>query len=606
MTQDLRRFIIVLSFLIVGIVIYFPSFHGSFQLDDYYSIVTNYVVTNIHNVSAIWQQDPSRFFTHLSFAVNYYFSGLQPFSYRIVNFLIHFIATLIVFLLVKATLDKRKDEDAFSDYEIRILSYLAALIFLVHPIQTSTVSYVAQRATLLATLSYLTALFGFIYYRQTNQKQFYFASIAVFILGLFTKPIIITLPVAIIVYDRFFLTTSVRVSKKEITEYLLYFLIALSVPILLLLWKYQTLALGNILDITKETDVISRSTYLLTQINVLVTYLQLLILPIHQNLDYDYPLNVSFWNIQTILSFTILVSLAAWGVKSFQTNRLRSFGIFWFFITLSIESSIFPIKDVIFEHRLYLPMFGFVLFLLSFFKRLFVNPKIGRILSIVLIAQLALLSYERNVLWGDRIGFLEDVVAKSPNKARPYNNLAFAYYEEKNYTKALEGFNKAIALDPIYAVAYCNRGRFYQEFKQNDLALADFEKALSIKQDYVEVYNNIGVLYMGADVDKAKENFNQAIFFDPYFVPAYVNRGIIAQQNKDFDTALKDYDHAIALRPDFIDAYNNRGIVYSLQKEYRKAISDFDRVLQLNPQHDIARRNRWIAEQMEQGKIKNP
>jgi hypothetical protein len=114
-------------------------------------------------------------------------------------------------------------------------------------------------------------------------------------------------------------------------------------------------------DATQETAAISRNDYLLTQFNVIVTYIRLLFLPINQNLDYDYPLAHSLFAFPTFLSFLFLVMLVIVGVWIFRKSRLISFGIFWFFITLSVESSIIPIRDVIFEHRVYLPSVGFVI-----------------------------------------------------------------------------------------------------------------------------------------------------------------------------------------------------------------------------------------------------
>ena len=121
---------------------------------------------------------------------------------------------------------------------------------------------------------------------------------------------------------------------------------------------------------------VSRWDYLNTQFRVIVTYIRLLFFPVNQNLDYDYPIYRTFFTPPVFLSFLFLLGIFCWGIyllyrsyKSDQANRfwyrLIAFGIFWFFVTLSVESSIIPIQDVIYEHRLYLPSVGFFMAIMS-------------------------------------------------------------------------------------------------------------------------------------------------------------------------------------------------------------------------------------------------
>ena len=103
--------------------------------------------------------------------------------------------------------------------------------------------------------------------------------------------------------------------------------------------------------------------YLLTQFRVIVTYIRLLFLPAHQNIDYDYHISKSILELPVLVSFIFLASIIWAAKKLFLKHRLFSFSILWFFLTLSLESSLFPLKNVIFEHRLYLPMAGYSMFL---------------------------------------------------------------------------------------------------------------------------------------------------------------------------------------------------------------------------------------------------
>jgi len=130
--------------------------------------------------------------------------------------------------------------------------------------------------------------------------------------------------------------------------------------------------MSDVGEVTKVHTTMARAEYLITQIRVIVTYLRLLVFPMNQNLDYDYPLFDSFFAPQVVLAFLLLTMVIGTGVYLLYRDRhapgagrLTAFGIFWFFMTLSVESSIIPIADVIFEHRLYLPSVGFFIAITS-------------------------------------------------------------------------------------------------------------------------------------------------------------------------------------------------------------------------------------------------
>ncbi len=128
--------------------------------------------------------------------------------------------------------------------------------------------------------------------------------------------------------------------------------------------------LEDVSGLMQETEMVSRWSYLCTQFNVLVIYIRLMFLPIGQNLDYLYSFKSGFFDGYTSVAFIFLTSLVAVGIWGMRKRPIISLAIFWFFITISVESSIIPIKDALYEHRLYLPMFGFVLvvsYLLFFF-----------------------------------------------------------------------------------------------------------------------------------------------------------------------------------------------------------------------------------------------
>ena len=352
--------------VILALLIYSNTFKVPFHFDDLLVIVENPFIKSLEKLPELWLFDPSRFLTHLSFAFNYYFGGLAVEGYHAVNLILHIINTFLFYAFMLVTLQQVDLKDDLKELPLLRIPLFAALLFLVHPIQTQAVTYISQRSTLLATLCYLLALIFYIQARRKGKGGYYAASLCVAFIGLFTKPIIVTLPAAILLYEICFL----KKEKMFVPRLLPFFVLALSVPLLLLFWKHKTFDIAQYFVMTKETSKFTRLEYLLTQFNVIVTYFKLLIFPAGQNLDYEFPIARSFFSFPTWLSFSALVSLLWLAVKLFRRERVLAFCIFWIFVTLSLESSVFPISDVINEHRFYLPMAGFAFMVSLLFSKM--------------------------------------------------------------------------------------------------------------------------------------------------------------------------------------------------------------------------------------------
>jgi len=348
------------------------------------------------------------------------------------------------------------------------------------------------------------------------------------IMAMFSKEMSISLPIMICVYEFCFFENK----RKTNFRYLIAFMgIIAIIPITMFITK--SVDFGETRRAAEGPVGISMWHYLLTQFRVLVTYIRLVFMPINQTLDYDYPVIKSIFQITVILSFSFLILILLTAFRLARKYRLISFGIFWFFITLLPESSIIPIKDVIFEHRLYLPMAGFSIFMVSGLYHLFQQKRIKLTVTIlsILVFCYSFMAHEKNKVWIDEFTLWTDAIHKSPNKARPYNNQGLAYYNKGEFDQALSDYNKAIEIDPELA----------------------------------EAHNNIGLLYQAkGEFDQAIHYFSKAIEIDPYYANAYNNRGVAYHKNGEFDQALSDYNKAIAIDPKTVGAQNNRGVLYQI------------------------------------------
>jgi tetratricopeptide (TPR) repeat protein len=354
--------------------------------------------------------------------------------------------------------------------------------------------------------------------------------------------------------------------------------------------------IGELREAAQETEVIPRGVYLITQFRVIVTYLRLLILPVGQNLDYDYPRYSSLFEPGVLLSFLLLLSVFAFAVYLFIRWRktdnvyalLASFGILWFFITLSVESSIIPIRDVMFEHRMYL---AGVFYFLEYRK--VKNPVvIVFLLLLVAAVPLGAAAYNRNSVWKDEITLWEDIVRKSPEKARVHNNLGTAYSKKGLIDKALQEFKNALRLDPDFARAHYNLGTAHAKQGRTEEAIGEFMVAVRLHPYLKEAHYNLGVAYAKKDMmDEAIVEYKLALGIKPDYIEALNNLGAAYYNQGRMDEAIGLYKKVTTLSPRTKQAHYNLGLAYIKKGLKNEAIREFKEVLKLNPQDEGARKN---------------
>jgi len=187
-------------------------------------------------------------------------------------------------------------------------------------------------------------------------------------------------------------------------------------------------------------------------------------------------------------------------------------------------------------------------------------------------------------------------IALNPEDAMAYYNRGTAYAKLKKHEEAIEDYNKAIALDPEYAMAYNNRGNAYNELKKHEKAIEDYNKAIALNPEDAMGYYNRGNAYDGLKKhEEAIEDYNKAIALDPEDAMAYYNRGIAYDGLKKHEKAIEDYNKAIALDPEYATAYNNCGTAYAKLKKHEEAIEDYNKAIALDPEYAMAYYNRGNA-----------
>jgi len=535
----------ILLIVILGFLAYSNTFNVPFQWDDKKLILENPIVKELD-----YFLQPSeakkfpeygifirRYISFLTFGLNYRIHGLDVMGYHVANIAIHIISSVLVYFMVLLTFRTpffSQNRGKVPNENISFIALFASLLFVAHPIQTEAVTYIMQRFASLGTMWYLLSFVFYIRVRlhqpiPAEDKVFSFSTLIFYLLSLFsaflammTKENSLTLPFAITLYEFFFFKGDL---KRRLFSLIPLFLLLLVFPFTL---SETGMPIGRLLfGIDSETGhAVSRSIfdkdylqpierwdYLLTQPRVIVTYLRLLILPIHQNIDYDYSTYHSFADPNVYLSFLFLLSLLCLGgyllYKSRamrHVSRLAAFGIFWFFLTLSVESSIIPIPMVIAEYRMYLPSVGlFIAFSTAFFhygERLKIADRLlpvmrysSLFLPSVIVIVLLSTTYARNTVWRSEVSLWEDAVLKSPLKKRPYNNLGYALKNAGNFQAAAMYLEQAVALDPNYQEAINNLAIVYRTIGRREEASELMKRLLAIDPDYIPARFTVALWY---------------------------------------------------------------------------------------------------------------
>jgi hypothetical protein len=545
-----KSFFHVLLIVLLGLIAYMNTFDAPFYLDGQYAIADNPMIKNLQNFVDIskaklyeghfgYPTFKRRYVGYLTFALNYKFHGLNVVGFHLTNIAIHISTALLLYIFVTLTMQTPLLQTSLLKNYTRHIALFTALLFVCHPLQTGAVTYIWQRLTSLASLLYLLSFVAYVKWRlscpQTSSSvqsrlagtkglPWYGLSIIAAVFAMKTKEITFMLPLVIALYEFVFFQGRTGRRLLYLVPLLLTMLI---IPLTLFSFDKPAVELmGHVDNVTRGHTHLSRWEYLTTSMRVITTYIRLIFLPIHLNFDYDYKVYRSFFDGEIIISLVFILSIFGLAVYLFSRYRrtapqvrLISFGIFWFFFNLLLESSIIPLNQVIFEHRVYLPSMGiFPAVMVTIFtgverlknKGIHILTAVTVMLSFTVIV-LTTATYIRNSVWKDEASLWGDVVSKSPNKFFPHYNLGNAYLSQGLFDKAMEEYQITINLFPSHVKALISIGNIYMSLGQTDKAIAQYMIALKYAAKNYVAHYNLGLAYKTkGHLDKAREYLEAA------------------------------------------------------------------------------------------------
>lgn len=535
---------------------YLPSLSGPFIFDDLASIPDN------PTIRALWPLGPvltpptdngatvgGRPLLNLTFALNHAISGTAVWSYHLANLAIHITAGLVLFGVLRRALARVPRTAAAADET----ALLAALLWTLHPLQTESVSYIVQRAESLCGLWILVSVLGFLRASESPRPLgWQIVSVVAALLGVATKEVAAVTPVLVLLLDRTLVSGSFAGALRARAGYyaaLVASWVLLAALIASTSGRGGTAGLG--LDVTPWG-------YLWSQTLALTRYLALTLWPFPLAIDHGGTLDFSGL-IAAAGCALIVVGLAAatvWALA--RAPRLGLVGA-WFFVTLAPSSSIVPLLDTMFEHRMYLALAAPAL-LLVWGARTLVGAHVRPVLAVAILA-LAGVSAARNTLYRSDVALWIDNTLRTPGNPRAHFQLAGALLARNRVADAITSYERAVALKP----------------------------------GYVEARHNLGsALLQSGRVMDAIVTLEATLRLRPLAGTHFLIATAQAQLGRT-DAALAAYDAALALQPSFVDALNNRGNLRQQKGDPTSALADYEAALRHNPAHVDARLNAAVA-----------
>jgi len=580
------RFLYLLAVILFAAVViaYSNHFNNSFHFDDSHTIVDNVFIRDIGNIPLFFKDGTtfSSLPTNQSYrpvvtttlAIDYWLGkGLNPFFFHLSTFVFFIIQGLLMYFLFIKIFDL-SDEHPINKY----IALIAVAWYLLHPANAETINYVIARSDSLSTLFVILSLVLFMYSSLCRKWHLYLVPFSIAVL---TKPIAVIFVPLLLVYILLFETKKAsdpRVNKKGHVLYRSIFKILfpslLTCVILLVFIKAMS-------PKTWIPGGTSHLHYVITQPYVIFHYFTTFFLPLSLSADTDWKPLASVIDVRFFAGVIFVLALLFFAIMTSKKEQLRpiSFGIYWFFIALFPTSSIFPLAEVMNDHRIFFPFVGLVMsvcwataFFLLKLKNIFSSELIYKIILITVISftlsAYAYGTYQRNKVWKTDKTLWKDVIEKSPANGRGLMNYGLALMAKADYPDA-----------EIY-----------------------FRKALELYPDYPYLYVNIGVLKEATgNFSEAEQYFKKAILYGPGYPECYFYYGKFLKAQRRFEEASWNLNKALELLPAHMKARQLLMDIYYLQGDFGKLSDMVKSSLQLEPSNE---KSRFYLAELKKGKTR--
>lgn len=617
----MKKSVLVTPFILslITFVTYIPSLYYSFQFDDLANIVKFYDIR--HKTLQELFFSNTRWISYWLNTQYYKIARFDPFYYRLGNVLFHCITGILVFFVIYYALSGLR-KNSYIQERASLMAGIASLLFLLHPVQTQTVSYVIQgQLEGLAGLAMMSMVLCFLWF--TRVTNFTAKSILLIVLCLLaflacgTKEIAIVSPFLLIIVDWFFVVQGEwQQIKKRWWVHALIFGIVGSIYIYFLKPQYFARVFGLAIEtnnnignvLTKNPHAkITSLWYCMSQFKVILHYITIFIWPFNISVDYDWVLVDGFFALDCWLPLVVLLCIGYYILKLLikDTSSVIAAGFVWFFVTILPRSSIIPSTELVADYKTYTASVGIFLVLalaivysieriITFITQRKKIPYIAQLAPVgVLAVFLSFLTFERNQVWESGEKFWRNIIANAPGKARAYNNYGVSLSEKGQFKEAIAYFKKAIAMDKYYPDPCNNIAVAYSAIGEIDNAIDAMNAGIKIQPYYPEAYNNLAsFLLQKKEYRKAENALKTAIKLRPHYGKAHFNTGRMHLEQGNYELAYQSFKKC-CMEADFDNdvGFSSYGMISLMTNRPDEALFAYKKVLHYKPNDFSARFN---------------
>jgi len=561
--------------VLVTMVLYWPATRGDFiNLDDSDSVTANVHVQ--HGLT--WENMKWAFFnpvnsnwnplTVLSHMLDCQLFGLKPWGHHLINLLFHALNAVLVFALLQQMTGAT------------LRSLFVAALFAVHPLRVESVAWVAERKDVLSGFFGLLSLVFYARYaqgqlgkdREPKRGAFYWLALLFYLLGLLSKPMLVTWPFVMLLLDYWPLRRFERSTAWSLVrEKLPFFALATLTSIV----TFAVQKGGGALAAGENLPLGARSG------NALISYCRYLgkmFWPMDLAVFYPHP---GYWPLATGLLAGALIS----GISLLLLAQRRRFpflliGWLWFLgMLVPVIGLVQMGEQAMGDRYTYIPSLGVLILAVwgayELTRRWRYHGMVLSVAGSVAIVLCMALTQQQLGHWQDSEALFRHALEVTENNYLAHFNLGMALDEKGQTDEAIRQYQEAIRLKPDYDYAYNNLGIALGEKGQTDEAIRQFQKAIRLNPDYATLHYNLGnFLYKRGRTDEAIEHYQEAVELEPDLAQAHYNLGIALYKKGQADEAIHQFQEAIRLRPDHAEARNNLGKILELKNKSNVRTAD--------------------------------
>ena len=562
---------------IVTALAYANSLNGKFIFDDQQIVMQNPRLMNVRSVGDVvelasgWRQ--VLFFTY---GLNYYWSGLDTFSYHLVNLLLHVQNVLLVYAIL---LTMGGNKPPLQNAGVKFTAFAGAAVFGVHTLLSGAVSYIAGRSSVLCGTFYFLAILLFLKAVDSTQRPRQVLCLALAAVSGFlafqAKQEAITLPL--------FLAAVVFLRSEKKPWRLMAPLAAIPLVAVFFMREqlsalFASVSKNEVLVSAGFERVLAPAAYFRTYVtSVAGYYLPRFILPIGLSADPQIAPVEHWYSPEFLFSILMLAGLAWLALRFTKRDPLFSLGVTALLVSPLMAYAAIPLADVVLEHRAYIPGLGAAFIFAWAFQWMASRRRNMQWFALgAVVAVFGFMTVSRNAVFANNIALWEDAERKAPEKPRPHFNLGQAYQEGQRLNDAIREYEHALALKPDIHAAYSNIAAIYLDQKLYDKGEEMLLKVTSLAPDFTEGFINLAVLYIRRqDPEKALNALNRALEINGESFAAHFNKGEALTQKGDFKAALDSYKEAVHLRPDLESFRLTLGVAYARAGDRAAAENEF-------------------------------